>query len=64
MTPCKGMKSAVKAYRIALCLGDGKCISTSHERKVCTYHEGKKGYRFGHAATIEDPDDWTWKLGS
>lgn len=38
-------------------------MTTSNERKVCTYQEGKKGYRFGHAARVDDIDEWMWRLG-
>ena len=58
--PCKGAKSAVKAYRLSLCLGNGKCLTTSPERKVCSYEEGKLGYRVGNAVNVDDPDDWRW----
>jgi hypothetical protein len=61
--PCRGVRSAVKSYKISLCRKDGKCISTSHERKICTYQEGKKGYHFGNAAIVDDFDDWMWNLG-
>lgn len=58
--PCKGTKSAVKAYRLSLCLGNGKCLTTSPERKVCSYEEGKLGYRVGNAVNVDDLDDWRW----
>ncbi|OCF37868.1 hypothetical protein I316_00092 [Kwoniella heveanensis BCC8398] len=60
--PCKGVRSAVRAYKISLCLPNGKCLSTSRERRVCTYEEGKKGYKFGGAVTLDDVDDWRWNF--
>lgn len=60
--PCSGRNSAVKAYRISLCMGNGKCVSTSGERKICTYQEGKRGYRFGNAARVNDLDEWWWDV--
>jgi hypothetical protein len=45
-----------------LCLGDGKCVTTSGERKICTYQEGKRGYRFGNAARVDDLDEWWWDI--
>ena len=62
MLPCSGSKAAVKSYRISLCLADGKCVATSPYRKLCTYEQGKKGYRFGGAISVEDVDDWRWEL--
>jgi hypothetical protein len=60
--PCDGRDSAVKAYRISLCLRDGKCITSSGERKICTYLPEKQGYQFGNAAQVEDLDDWWWNV--
>jgi hypothetical protein len=62
MLPCNGKRSAVKSYKISLCLGDGKCISTSNERKICSYETGKKGYKFGNAVEVDDVDDWRWNI--
>ena len=56
------MKSAVKSYRISMCIRDGQCLSTSDERRICTFEEGKKGYRLGQAVRLEDVDDWLWAL--
>lgn len=60
--PCKGAKSAVKAYRISLCVEGGKFITTSGDRRICSYQDGKKGYRFGGAVVVDDLDDWRWDL--
>ena len=57
---CKGRLSVVKSYKVSLCLQNGKCISTSGERKICSFEEGKKGYRQGNAVTVDDLDDWRW----
>ncbi|KAK8854841.1 hypothetical protein IAR55_003580 [Kwoniella newhampshirensis] len=61
MDSCKGVQSAVRAYRISLCTIDGQCLTTSNERRICTYEEGKKGYKFGSAVDLEDIDDWRWQ---
>ncbi|WWC71643.1 uncharacterized protein I206_105601 [Kwoniella pini CBS 10737] len=60
LSPCKGRQSAVRAYRLSLCLINGKCLSSSRERRICTYEEGKKGNRFGGAVDLLDVDDWRW----
>ncbi|WVR07477.1 hypothetical protein IAU60_004519 [Kwoniella sp. DSM 27419] len=57
---CKGRRSAVRAYKLSFCLPNGRCISTSKERRLCTYEEGKKGFRFGGAVDLDDVDDWRW----
>lgn len=54
--------SAVKSYRISLCGKEGKCLTASGERKICTYETGKPGYRFGNAVKLEDLDEWRWNL--
>ncbi|WWD19011.1 hypothetical protein CI109_103468 [Kwoniella shandongensis] len=60
MDSCKGVQSAVRAYKISLCTIDGRCLTTSNDRKVCSYEKGKKGYKFGSAVNLEDIDDWRW----
>ncbi|EIW67305.1 hypothetical protein TREMEDRAFT_33600, partial [Tremella mesenterica DSM 1558] len=60
--PCQGTRSAVKAYRLSLCLQNGKCISTSPERKVCSYEPGKAGYKIASAVSVDDVDDWGWSM--
>ncbi|WRT68327.1 uncharacterized protein IL334_005303 [Kwoniella shivajii] len=58
--PCKGRQSAVRAYKLSLCLLNGKCLTSSQDRRVCTFEQGKKGYKFGSAVMLDDTDDWRW----
>ncbi|WWC63222.1 uncharacterized protein I303_105822 [Kwoniella dejecticola CBS 10117] len=60
LAPCKGRQSAVRAYKLSLCLINGKCLSSSRERRICTYEQGKKGKKFGGAVNLLDVDDWRW----
>ncbi|WVQ74817.1 hypothetical protein IAR50_004423 [Cryptococcus sp. DSM 104548] len=57
---CKGLQSAVRGYRVSLCLLNGRCLSTSRERRICAYEEGKRGHRVGSAVLLDDIDDWLW----
>jgi hypothetical protein len=50
----------VKSYKISLCLEDGKCLSTSNERRICSFEVGKRGYESGGAVELVDVDEWRW----
>ncbi|WWC90751.1 uncharacterized protein L201_005688 [Kwoniella dendrophila CBS 6074] len=60
VNPCRGRQSAVRAYKLSLCLINGKCLSQSFERRICTYEQDKKGYKFGSSVHLDDIDDWRW----
>ncbi|KAK4688986.1 hypothetical protein P7C73_g1122, partial [Tremellales sp. Uapishka_1] len=60
--PCPRANTAVKSYRVLLCMMDGKCLARSGPRKICSYETGKKGYKAGNAVDLEDLDDWRWDL--
>ncbi|ODN78952.1 hypothetical protein L202_04467 [Cryptococcus amylolentus CBS 6039] len=59
---CKGLQSALRGYRVSLCLLNGRCLSTSRERKICAYEEGKRGHKAGSAVLLDDIDDWLWNF--
>ncbi|WVO22957.1 uncharacterized protein IAS62_004301 [Cryptococcus decagattii] len=58
---CKGAQSSVRGYRISLCVVDGRCLTTSRERLICSYEPGERGNKPGGAVTVNDIDDWRWK---
>ncbi|WVW85719.1 hypothetical protein I302_107757 [Kwoniella bestiolae CBS 10118] len=60
LNPCKGRRFAVRAYKLSLCLLNGRCLSTSNERKICTYDQNKRGHTFGSAVDLDDIDEWRW----
>ncbi|EAL20509.1 hypothetical protein CNBE4290 [Cryptococcus deneoformans B-3501A] len=57
---CKGVQSSVRGYRISLCLINGQCLTTSRERRICSYEPGERGNKPGGAVIVNDIDDWRW----
>ncbi|OXL07984.1 hypothetical protein C348_03851 [Cryptococcus neoformans Gb118] len=57
---CKGVQSSVRGYRISLCLINGRCLTTSRERRICSYEPGERGNKPGGAVIVNDIDDWRW----
>ncbi|GMK59779.1 hypothetical protein CspeluHIS016_0803850 [Cutaneotrichosporon spelunceum] len=60
--PCYGVRSAAKAYRLALYNKEGERVSTSGLRVLCMYETGKSGWVLSPAADINDVDEWRWML--
>jgi hypothetical protein len=58
---CGRLRSSIAAYRIGLCYDDGRCVSQSPKRKICTFQPGQSGYTKGKAAAVEDTDAWRWR---